>query len=297
MGFIFFNPALCGSLLVEHYRGAVCHKQRTTHWMPESLTNIFDTSTWQLKTSEIQKRLRKQKGFRSAAAWEPTGATQWHVCTKLRLLFCFTCLWQTKWLRLSVWAPSLVETHTCAACYAWTCYTDTERVSLDGQLLNIPTDRAVMYSHASFHQDWLDSAAASSQLKVDWSVCHNHPLPPQITPLKQRNGWQWELLMSDREKRKCIKGWWGRRELMEQVEMILRLPWKQTPLAHLCALWHFPLCNRWVVFRIDSRVAGSSALTHLFTDFFVETDNLCRASHSTFSSITYLSAIQWLIQL
>lgn len=202
-----------------------------------------------------------------------------------------------------MWVPSLVETHTCTACYAWTCYTDTKRVSLAGQPLNIPTDRAVMYSHASFHQHWLNSAAASSQLKVDWSVCHNHPLPPQITPLKQCNGWQWELLMSDGEKRKCIKGWWGWQELMEQVEMILRLPWKQTPLAHLCAPWHFPPCSRRVVFRIDSRVAGSAAVTHLFTEFYVETDNMCRASHSpwalctAFSSITYLSAIQWLIQL
>ena len=255
--------------------------------MPESLTNIFDTSAWQLKTSEMQKRLRKQKGFRSAAAWEPTGATQWHVCTKLRLLSCFTCSRQTKWLRLSVRVPSLVETHTraLATCYAWTCYTDTERVSLDGQLLSIPAERAVMYSHASFHQHWLDSAAASSQLKVDWSVCHNHPLPPQITPLKQCNGWQWELLMSDREKRKCIKAWWGRRALMEQVEMILRLPWKQTPLTHLCSRDISLRAADGFVFRIDSRVAGSAAVTHLFTDFYVETDDLCQASLSTWALV------------
>ena len=273
--------------------------------MPESLTNIFDTSTWQLKTSEMQKRLRKQKGFRSAGAWEPTGATQWHVCTKLRLLSCFTCSRQTKWLRLSVRVPSLVETHAhaLATCYAWTCYTDTERVSLDGQLLSIPAERAVMYSHASFHQHWLDSAAASSQLKVDWSVCHNHPLPPQITPLKQCNGWQWELLMSDREKRKCIKAWWGRRALMEQVEMILRLPWKQTPLTHLCAPWHFPPCSRRVCFpNRQSRCRFCSSDSFIYwllrrDGWSVPSFAFDMSTGTAFSSITHLSAIQWLKQL
>lgn len=67
-------------------------------------------------------------------------------------------------------------------------------LTADGFQLNRQPTGSTLYSHASFHYQRLDSAAARCQRKVDAPVVQDHPLAPQPAALKQSDGRQGELL-------------------------------------------------------------------------------------------------------